>query len=287
MVREQLTEEQQRTVEDNIALAYFQARKYAAPYGWDWEDWVAECKIQLVRAVIRHDPAKGTLSSLLDRYVVRVRGNLNKARRVKKRTAPGRLLSIDVEIDKSADGDTMQTLMGVDNREPELIAIREFCQHVLGRMNPTAAKIFQLFADGMTHQEAADTLGRSRQRMTQLVNQAREMAGRWYPEDVYHDAQCARCGKPISTHGNVSKRYCGKCSRESSQEVARRYWEKKGRHVRAENQEGLADERPGRNPHADGAAGGPGGDRPAAAPDSGPDRRDGPRANVLAGLGDG
>ena len=224
-----MTLEQQRMVEDNLALAHYTARKYRAPYGMDYEDWLGECLVLLVQAVRWHDPKLGTLSTLVNRLVYLRRLDLNNKLNSKKRqnqtTSIGQIIG-----DESAVG---QALLDHDDR-PHLIDVRELVDLVLARMSPQAAQIFRLLANDSTNREAARTLGICRSRVCDILMLARGIAAQQYPDEVVFNTSCPDCGVPQTTWAEDDRpRLCSPCADLRVREIKRRYYQRRKQEARA------------------------------------------------------
>lgn len=213
-----LTPEQQKMVERNLALATWMADKYAAPYGMDWEDWLAECQAELCRAVAWHDPAKGSLSALFDRLVFLRRSNLNSARRRLRRGYGLKTLSLDFDMAGEANLQDMGALADDrPQRDLDLVEIREFCDYNLVQVSPKAQTVFLALADGRTHTEVANDMGVSRQRITQLVDVARDRLAVQFSGDVQRTRACNRCGGPVTEYGDKkTSRICKECKKKAA-----------------------------------------------------------------------
>lgn len=221
-----LTADQQSMVESHLPLAYWMANYYLPPYGMEKEDWESECLVCLTKAVRWYDPAKGKMSALLSRMVIMRRLNLNVETRRKRAT--GAHLSLDAVTVE--DGTSLGNLIpGKPTDNERTVAIREFCEVVLRRIDPRAVQAFRAFEDGKSHQAVADNLGVSRQRVTQIVQAARHEAAEKFPEEVARITTCKICFVPLShyyTRGTTW--YCPECCLDQKR-AKKREWLKRYR----------------------------------------------------------
>ena len=205
-----LTPEQQKLASDNLRIAYWMSRKYLPPFGMDREDWEAECMMCLARACRWFEPEKGTLSTLVDRLVRLRRSNLNSYRRVKRRRTP--VVSLDEE--RGPGGFSLEeTLTAPEDHTEKRVALRDLCDRVMGTMDSRAREIFRMVDEGMTFNQIAIQLGFSRQRVSQIVVQARYRAALLFPGEQVCSLECEVCGKAISNyHERNCAKYCSDCA---------------------------------------------------------------------------
>lgn len=226
-----MTPEQQRMVEDNLALAHYEARKYRAPLGMDYEDWLGECLVLLVQAVRYYEPQKGTLLTLMDRLVYLRRMNLKRQRQSIKRKTHYDAVSLD----QMAGDNTLGNQILVDHdRAPHLVEVREVVDLVLSRMSPQAAQVFRLLAKDMTNPEAARTLGICRSRVSDILMLARGIAAQQYPDEVVHNTTCPDCGIPQTTWAEDDRpRLCRPCADLRVREIKQRYYQRRKQEAKA------------------------------------------------------
>ncbi len=206
---ERLTEEQQRIVEENIRLAYMMARKYRPPYGMDFEDWEAECLMQLAHAVRWHDPAKGMLSTILDRLIFNTRGKINSRNRRSKRGYGFRTVSSDSRK-RSSDcslGDFLKT-----EHDWQQIENRDLCEQIVRFLDARELQAVSILAEGCTQREIGKRLGVSRQRVNELIMRSREKLADRFPDCLVPWGSCVQCGKPRQRYSNTIASYCTACS---------------------------------------------------------------------------
>ena len=226
-----MTPEQQRMVEDNLALAHYEARKYRAPLSMDYEDWLGECLVLLVQAVRYYEPQKGTLSTLMDRLVYLRRMDLKRQRQSIKRKTHYDAVSLD----QMAGDNTLGEQVLVDHdRALHLVEVREVVDLVLARMSPQAVQIFRLLANDSTNREAARTLGICRSRVCDILMLARGIAAQQYPDEVVHNTSCPDCGVPQTTWAEDDRpRLCSPCADLRVREIKRRYHQRRKQEAKA------------------------------------------------------
>lgn len=226
---ERLTEEQQRVVETNIRMAYMMAHKYRPPYGMDFDDWKTECLIQLARAVMFHDPAKGTLSTILDRLVFNVRRNINSLNRSRKRGYGSRVISADK---RGRNDCSLSDFFGRDHDWSE-IENRDLCEQIMRFLDAKELQAIQILAEGCTQREIGKRLGFSHQRANELITRSREKLADRFPEHLVPAGKCVICGKPTQRYSRNIVMYCTTCS-ESRRDLRSR--KKKKKTLNAEQQ---------------------------------------------------
>ncbi len=204
---ERLTEEQQRIVEENIRLAYMMARKYRPPYGMDFEDWQAECLVQLAKAVRIHNAARGTLATILDRIVLNTRMHFNKRMRRTKHGFGLRTFSSDQRYETDC------TFYDFFGREHEWGAIdnRDLCEQTLAHLSERELVAFRMLSEGCSHNDIGEHLGVTRSRASQLIAKAREKLANRFPELLVTCGYCLCCGKPRQQYSHVTTSYCTEC----------------------------------------------------------------------------
>lgn len=79
-----MTEQQRRTAAENLHIPRLLAWVIPPPAGLDQDEWRSECYLMLCEAVMRHDPARGSLKTLADRVVKRRWMGLEARRKCKK-----------------------------------------------------------------------------------------------------------------------------------------------------------------------------------------------------------
>lgn len=202
---ERLTDAQRDVVDKNLAMVNFMVRKYRPPAGMDADDWLQECMIQMARAVIWHDPAKGQLSTIFDRMVFNRRTHLhryaNRGRRGK------------VYLESS--GPEEQSLLQLYAAEHpwERIDAIGLIRQALTVCSEYEVEVFRMLADGWSQKEISVEFGVSRQRITEVMSTAREKVAKAFPDLVICSKDCARCGGPAQVFACAKKLYCAACSK--------------------------------------------------------------------------
>jgi RNA polymerase sigma factor (sigma-70 family) len=192
-----LTFEQKVMVEENLRLVYFMCRKYGPPLGMDRDDWQSEVMVELVRAVQYYNPARGKLSTVMDRFVYTRRGQLNQYYR---RGTKGRVIgySLDAEV-------SLLDMQGRDHHWNGLDAAMVTAQ-ALEVCTPQESDILQRLA--------ADHYGVSHQRISQLLATARGKVASRMPGELIQTSKCERCGGGAQQYNLIRNLYCCRCSFE-------------------------------------------------------------------------
>lgn len=202
---EPLTSEQQQTVADNLNLVFFFCRKYKPPYGLDADDWQGEVMVELVRSVQYHDPARGKLSTIMDRFVFTRRGHLNTYNR---RGTRGRVVNYSLDEDVS-----LLDMAGRDHHWPKVDAAM-VTEQALSHCSEQEADALRKLAEGFNHREIAKHYGLSHQRVSQLLENARCRIASKMPGELVQTTQCERCGGSSQQYSQVRNFYCSRCSTE-------------------------------------------------------------------------
>lgn len=200
-----LTPEQKVMVEENLRLVYFMCRKYGPPLGMDRDDWQSEVMVELVRAVQYYDPARGKLSTVMDRFVYTRRGQLNQYYR---RGTKGRVIgySLDAEV-------SLLDMQGRDHHWNGLDAAMVTAQ-ALEVCTPQESDILQRLAADYSIREIADHYGVSHQRISQLLATARGKVASRMPGELIQTSKCERCGGGAQQYNLIRNLYCCRCSFE-------------------------------------------------------------------------
>jgi len=214
---ERLTEEQQRIVEENMRLALMMSCKYRPPIGMDREDWQSECMVQLAKAVRWHDPAKGTLSTILDTLVYCHRSTIHVKNQSVKRGGRCRTVSIDGHGKSDC---TLGSFLG-RGHDWEAIENHDIYLCVLRSLSEREACVVQLKSEGLSHRQIGLHLGVSQQRVTEILYCVREKLATRFPYLVVHCGTCKGCGAACQRYSHTMTFYCTVCSKKIRNERKR------------------------------------------------------------------
>ena len=200
-----LTAEQQALVEENLRLVYFLCKKYGPPLGMDRDDWQGEVMVELVRAVQYHDPGRGKLSTIVEHFVYRRRGKLNKYFR---RGTKGRVVNYSL--------DTEVSLLDMQGKEHHwyLLDAAMVTKQALEVCTQQEADILQRLAAGYIIREIANHYGVSHQRICQHLTIARRKIAKRLPGELILTSKCQRCGGGSQQYNMNKSLYCCQCSFE-------------------------------------------------------------------------
>lgn len=208
-----LTEYGKEQVQKNIRLAYALANKYRPPYGWDQEDWTAECLEVLCLAVARFSPARNRcLSTLADKLVWLRRGNINSASRSIRSGWKSTTVSINAPRGTS-EGPSLGDLVSYTDSGFQRVERADLVSVVLGECSARGVKILTKIADDKSLPEISESLGFTRQWATQALFDERLKLIQRFPEEVKGSGACKECGGVLIIHSNKCKPiYCVPCS---------------------------------------------------------------------------
>jgi hypothetical protein len=207
-----LTEYGKQQVQENIALAYYLANKFRAPYGMDHEDWKAECMEVLCLAVARYSPARGySLSTLADRLAWLRRGNINVMGRT-KRVGYG-VLTTSLNQERGSDGPNLGQLCSYTDPGFEQVERADLVSAVIAECSPRGAAILQRLAEDVSLPDIGAGMGYSRQWASQTLFEVRQKLTRKFPDEVRLTGACKSCGGPLVKHSNKCQpMYCLNCA---------------------------------------------------------------------------
>ncbi len=207
-----LTEYGQAQVQENLALAYYLANKYRAPYGMDHDDWKAECMEVLCLAVARYSPARGySLSTLAERLAWLRRGNINVMGRTKR--AGWGVLTTSMDQERGSDGPNLGQLCSYTDPGFEQVERADLVSAVIAECSPRGAAILQRLADDVSLPDIGAGMGYSRQWASQTLFEVRQKLTRKFPDEVRLTGACKSCSGPLVKHSNKSQpMYCLNCA---------------------------------------------------------------------------
>lgn len=210
-----LTEYGKAEVQKNLRLAYAMAHKYRAPYGWDQDDWIAECMDVLCLAVARFSPARNlSLSTLMDKLVWIRRGNINSVGRSKKSGYLSTTLSIDAPR-QGTEGPTLLDLCSYTDSGFQSVERSDLVSAVLSRCSSRGVKILEGISQDLALPQIGAGLGFSRQWATQALFDERVKLVEQFPDEVRGSGSCKRCGGVLIVHSSKCKpTYCPPCARD-------------------------------------------------------------------------
>ena len=213
----------QPTVEANLSKAFWASRKFRPPIGMEQEDWEAECRVCLVKAVMGHNPALGTLSTILETIVHRRRVSLN--RMAKRQRRSGVTISLDAAHDAGKES-ILNQIKGPEFESERLIAIREFCAVVLREIDPRAVTAIKAMVDGQGLKTASKILGVSITKAFRIAAKGRQEAASKRPDEVVAGkCQCKRCGVLIPKYFRKGgPLFCGACLKERIEDQKRQWF---------------------------------------------------------------
>ena len=207
-----LTEYGKQQVQENIALGYYLANKFRAPFGWDHEDWKAECMEVLCLAVARYSPARGySLSTLAERLAWLRRGNINVMGRTKRAGWGVVVTSLDKQ--HSSEGANLALLCGYTDPGFEQVERSDLVSAVIAECSPRGAAILQRLAEDVSLPDIGARMGYSRQWASQTLFEVRQKLTRKFPDEVRLTGACKSCGGPLVKHSNKCQpMYCLNCA---------------------------------------------------------------------------
>lgn len=169
--RPPLTPAQQALAEANVPLALWVCRGVRLPPGHDRDDLVGEAVLGLVDAAALYDPSRGVAFSTYASLAA-LRRALAHARRAWKSASRGdRGCGLETGAAAEGDGPLLLAPARVERAseiDPELVA------RLRAHLTPREWRVLELYALGLDMREIAQQIGRSKQRVHQMMARVRQ-----------------------------------------------------------------------------------------------------------------